>query len=383
MPPPLNRHTLQPDAAWPQRPLPSRSRWHRGCQPTSRHCQACQEAAQPRPFAGKPPAASQHGEAACRTHASRPGGGRRPGLQSPAHPPQHTHTPRPTPRPLLRLAPSPEIPPTGLPPSPACPRSRRKRRSRRQPRQRSAGYTNGRQAQPLRPGSLQPVGAAPALARLSRPPAPSVLAATATCICHAAVAQAAAAGRRTAPARQAPSPARRSEDAAATPAPRARARDDGRGAAAAHVGTPGAPRAPRASHAVARARAGAQARCRPAGKRPYPSPPHMSSPAFSSRKLAAMVSLRSQARKASSTAWRSKPMASRRPTAACSSSLSCTATAPGGKPARARGHLSAQARAAALGAGAPGTAAAFHLDLHVPERSMTSRAHGGTPPNPA
>ena len=187
-----------------------------------------------------------------------------------------------------------------------------------------------------------------------------------------------AAGRRTAPARQAPPPARRSEDAAATPAPRARARDDGRGAAAAHAGTTGAPRAPHTS-----SRAGAQARRWPAGKRPYPSPPHMSSPAFSSRKLAAMVSLRSQARKASSTAWRSKPMASRRPTAACSSSLSCTATAPGGKPARARGHLSAQARAAALGAGAPGTAAAFHLDLHVPERSLTSRAHGGTPPNPA
>ena len=67
---------------------------------------------------------------------------------------------------------------------------------------------------------------------------------------------------------------------------------------------------------------------------------HMSSPAFSSRKLAAMVSWRSQARNASSTDWRSKPIASRRPTAACSSSFRFTATEPGGTPAQHAARLS-------------------------------------------
>ena len=60
---------------------------------------------------------------------------------------------------------------------------------------------------------------------------------------------------------------------------------------------------------------------------------HCSSMALSNRKLAARVSSRSHSRNASMQRLRSKPRPSRRPMAACSSSVKCTATAPGGRPA--------------------------------------------------
>ena len=60
---------------------------------------------------------------------------------------------------------------------------------------------------------------------------------------------------------------------------------------------------------------------------------YCSSMALSKRKLAASVSSRSQSRKASMQRLRSKPRPSNRPIAACSSSVRCTGTAPGGKPA--------------------------------------------------